>query len=147
MNQTMGSVKNKTHGLFRLFLISCIDDFCLSYWDHQRESPDSWRSFAAFWRRIFGAYVSLTVTIIAKQSPARRRTTQFVHRQPRYSKTKPPMSGPKTGPLNGPRLNSDMPMAKYSGFDTSTTVPGPLDIRAAPNNALQNVSGGEEKRG
>jgi hypothetical protein len=69
-------------------------------------------------------------------SPPKINTTQFVHCRPACSKTTPPINGPSAGPLNGPRLYSDIARASWSGLETSTMVPGPFETIAAAKTPL-----------
>ena len=85
--------------------------------------------------RMVGAYVSLTEIMSTQATAARIMAIQLAQRQPRYWYTNPPISGPVTGPLRGAIDHSDMQRAKYFSVEMSTTVPGELETRAAPNRA------------
>jgi hypothetical protein len=64
-------------------------------------------------------------------------TIQFVHLQPRYSYTKPPIRGPVTGPFIGPIDHIENARARWASSEISETVPGALAIIAAPKHALK----------
>jgi hypothetical protein len=64
-------------------------------------------------------------------------TSQFVHLQPRYSYTKPPIRGPVTGPFMGPMDHIENARVRWASSEISETVPGALAIIAAPKHALR----------
>jgi len=80
------------------------------------------------------------VAHIAHPQPDSIMTSQFVHRHPRYSAAKPPISGPVTGPFMGPMLQMLNARARYSSVTRSVTVPGEFANIAAPAHALEIVS-------
>lgn len=139
MNKTIGSLKYSERGRQRFTLTDSQAESLWSCRHHQRSSPVFLRCRDTFCRRISGAYVSFTVSIKATPTPPRIRTIQLVHSRPRCSKTTPPIRGPSTGPLNGPRLYNDIPRASPSGFETSKMLPGPLATSAAANMPLLRI--------
>ncbi|KAH9825506.1 hypothetical protein Tdes44962_MAKER10192 [Teratosphaeria destructans] len=64
--------------------------------------------------------------------------TQFVQRQPRYWKTKPPTTGPMAGPFMGPMLQIEKARARWWSSVMSLREPGALLIRADAQKAAQN---------
>lgn len=55
-----------------------------------------------------------------------------------YCVTKPPIIGPKVGPLSGPMDQIEKAKARYSSVTISLTVPGELAIIALPATAPKN---------
>lgn len=136
MNHRIGSVAASTKGRLMLILRRLSVEIFWSYWHQYRGSSFSFRSRAAFFLRMAGGYVSLSERMAKMVAPAMMRLTQFVHLHPLYWKIKPPIRGPKTGPLSGAMLYMDIPRERYSGLLMSTTVPGVFEIITAPKRAL-----------
>src|SRR5690242_10649941 len=66
--------------------------------------------------------------------------TQLSARQPKLWTMKPPISGPRTGPLSGPNEKTDMARGRYWGCVISTMEPPTLDSMTLPATALLMVS-------